>query len=57
MTLKHNFLEVILADFVDLPDDEAVVIPPGEGVLAGVAGAAGGHLHLLRVARLVRREW
>ena len=36
-----------LTYFVDLPDDETVVVPPGEGVLAGVAGAAGGDLHLL----------
>ena len=44
-----------LAYLVDLPDDETVVVPPGESVLAGVAGAAGGHLPLLGVTSLPGR--
>ena len=47
VSLKHNLLETVPAYLVNLPDDKAVVIPPGEGVLTGVAAAAGGHIHLL----------
>ena len=50
MSLKDNSLVLVPTYFVNLPDDVAVVSPPGEGVLAGVAGAGGGGLHLLRVA-------